>query len=192
MIALDQARTEWSAEHARSFSSIVLALLDDGILVWSWSPRRVVFANALAADHLLTPDGIAVDEVRTAALEERELRTACARLHGALPARRFVVRGQAWYLRGKRLDREHDLLVCRRERLREAELVRQLQRTHGLTDRQTDVLREMLNGRRPNDIGIRLGMNVRTVYRHQADIRDVMQVKTNSAVIQRAERLRGG
>jgi DNA-binding CsgD family transcriptional regulator len=83
-----------------------------------------------------------------------------------------------------------ELILCRRERLRERELVERLRTAYRLTGRQADVLRHLLRGASNAEIASALGVAYATVRRHLSDLQATLGAPNRVGVYRIAERLR--
>jgi DNA-binding CsgD family transcriptional regulator len=169
----------------------VLDAIPDVLVVWSPGAARIELANRGAREHaFLTAAEELAGDAQSCAAEQRELRRQLAAHGCSAPAQRLDRQGEVWWIRTVGLPKGLELVLGRRERLRERELVRQLRAAYALTDRQADVLRHVLRGRANPEIAAALGIAYRTVRRHLQDLQAALGVPSRVGIFQLVERLR--
>lgn len=165
-----------------------LDALPEALIVWLPAGGEVIFANRAA--QLLVEDGVVAADLVACAAEHRDSRKRLAR-HGCdSPAHRLQRGDRVWWVRTAQLARARELVICRREQVRERELVERMRTVHSLTDRQADVLRHVLRGATNAQIAAALGVAYATVRRHLADLQAAVGVSSRIGVYRAAQALR--
>jgi DNA-binding CsgD family transcriptional regulator len=165
--------------------------LPEGLIVWQPAGGELVFANRAArAAALLLENGAVAADLASCAAEQRDSRKQLAR-HGCdSPAHRLQRGDRVWWVRTAALARGRELVICRREQVRERELVDRMRSVYSLTDRQADVLRHVLRGSKNVEIARALRLAYATVRRHLSDLQSALGARNRIEVYRTAERFR--
>ena len=172
-------------------SEVLLEALDalpEALIVWFPSGGQIAHANAAA--RTLVENGAMAPDLAVCAADHRDARKQLAR-HGCdSPAHRFQRGDRVWWVRTAPLRRGLELVICRREQVRERELVERMRAVHSLTDRQADVLKHLLRGENNTQIAAALGVAYATVRRHLGDLQAAVGATSRIGVFRAAQALR--
>jgi DNA-binding CsgD family transcriptional regulator len=171
----------------------VLDALDDALIVWQPGEGTVLWANRVSRAEVMVREAgdlVAAADLAACAGEQRALRDQLAVAAPETPAQRLSRRDRAWWVWTAPLPRVLELVVCRRERLRERELAERLRAAYRLTDRQVEVLRQLLRGATNHEIARALGIAYATVRRHLSDLQGALGARDRIGVFRIAERSR--
>jgi len=168
-----------------------LDALPDSLIIADPVSSVALFANAPAREARLVDATLALDSRLLAAIaEHRELREQLRAHRCQAPAQRFAWGGEVWWLRTARIKGGVELVLCRRGRLREGELLGRVRTLYGLTPRQSDVLRHVLRGRSNPEIAREMKIAYATVRRHLSDVLAALGVRSRAAIFELVDRLR--
>ena len=168
-------------EHMLETLRCVFELVPDALIVWNPSTRSVYLANRTARETRLVDGYGRVAE---------HLAHATAELRNPNPQNTSgVVRSEGWMISRSGLGPSMELISCSPAPMQEMELVRAFQRTYKITDRQADVLRQLLRGKTTREVAAALSISQITVRRHQSALLAAVSVSNKMQLFRLAEEL---